>query len=270
MRIIAELCQNHGGDPDLLIKMVTEFSRAGAWACKIQSFFGKDLNPMWPDDEKRRLESLELDWGIHKAFVSECKSNNVVPITSVYTYKYADKIQEAGFEWVKIGSGQAKETGLIQAYKALGFKVLVSTGGNLISDIPVVYPVEGVFHCVSKYPHKSTECNLSRMIKLGIKWKAPMGFSDHSDPESPAWANGFKLAHFLGAEFYERHCTTLSRSATKDGKVSIKPEQMAFLSDWLKSDIRKGMDSDLFGIFVKDHDQKELDLIANYATRWTA
>lgn len=57
--IIAELCQNHKADTDILTNMVRYAHEAGVWACKVQHFYASDLQKDW-EHEATRLRRLEL------------------------------------------------------------------------------------------------------------------------------------------------------------------------------------------------------------------
>lgn len=268
--IIAELCQNHLGKPDLLREMVAKAAEAGCAYAKIQTFFADDLSPEWRH-EYDRLKSLELDWDTHAKFVQWCKEFQITPMTSVYTLDYAQQLHEAGFKYIKIGSAQACNEDLIRTYIGLGFKVLLSTGGHKILDIPKVGPLTGIFHCVSKYPHMPEEANLLRMLEFR-KWYGmgtPLGFSDHTDPLDPGWYQPSKLALFMGATFIERHFTILDRDQTKDGKVSVDFEQLKELNRWDRlAQTERLEEVGELGMLSYPQSQDELDLIARYEKRW--
>ena len=88
--LIAELCQNHNGDTDIMIQMVREAQKAGATHVKLQHIFAKNLSfrPQFETGlevdgnilcikrpyqvEFDRLKKLELDENAIKIFISEC------------------------------------------------------------------------------------------------------------------------------------------------------------------------------------------------------
>ena len=57
-------------------------------------------------------------------------------------------------------------------------------------------------HCVSTYPCKDEDLNLSMINKLKNDFKCPVGYSGHENSVSPSL-----IAYLLGAEFIERHIT---------------------------------------------------------------
>lgn len=267
--IIAEACQNHRGDTDLLREMVAKAAEAGSQFCKIQTFFADDLGPNWKD-EYDRLKGLELDWQAHKRFVQWCCNDGVIPMTSVYTKRYIPQLWEAGFRYIKIGSAQCDDEDLIKSYLTVGFKVVVSTGGHRLKDIPKIGPLFGVLHCVSKYPCPPEEADLLRMLELRKHWgSTPIGFSDHTDPRSPNWDRASKVSLFLGGTIVERHFTLLPRNETKDGPVSISFDQLKELCRFDKlSQEDKLKEHPELGLLVCAKDKPEIDIIRRYKDRW--
>lgn len=267
--IISEFCQNHNGNMGLLHEMVVKSAEAGAQFAKIQSFFAEDLNLEWHHDFER-LKRTELNWEQQAQFVKWCREYNLIPMTSVYSFKYADKLHESGFEWIKIGSAQSNREMLIRNYKMLGFKVIQSTGGRELKKCTRVGPIEGVLHCVSKYPHDPLESNLSRMLEIKKYWhNTPYGFSDHSNPADVRWDAPSKIAMSLGASFIERHFTLLSRHETKDGPVSVNFEQLKELCRWDKLAFSEKLsERPEIGLIVCPQMGSEIELIRKYEGRW--
>jgi N,N'-diacetyllegionaminate synthase len=267
--IIAELCQNHQGDKSLLKDMVDTAGGCGAKFAKIQSFFAEDLAPEWEHD-KERLKKLELDWDTHARFVEWCGKAGVIPMTSVYTTGYLDKLWEAGFKWVKVGSAQSLDTELIKTYVEMGFKVVVSTGGHSLQEIPKIHPLAGVLHCVSQYPCKAFQANLIRMLDLRKYFPSvPYGFSSHIDPADPDCLDTLRTALFLGASFVEAHFTLRPRAETKDGPVSLDSAQLFELChyDRLTFEQRLARNPGL-GVLMYPQPKEERELIERYASRW--
>ena len=271
MAIISELCGNWNGDKSLLWDMVKASADCGAKIVKIQTFYAKDLAQGWESDIER-IKALELTPEDHVKFVELCKECGVTPMTSVYSEEYLPMLGRAGFKWVKVGSAQARDVGLIETAIAMGFKVIVSTGGNLVVKLPsVLMHAEAVLHCVSLYPHNHNQAGLGRMLQL--KGRFPytnIGFSDHSDPSEPYWSKASEMALTLGAKYIERHFTLLDACSTKDGVVSVNREQLATLCAMDRINyqaIGTSKYSDM-GWLTSPQSDSEVELIARYRTRW--
>ena len=269
MPVISEICQNHLGDMNCLRQMVYVSAECGAQAAKIQSFFSDDLGINW-DGDKDRMRALELSWNDQAQFVKWCEEANLIAITSVYTTRYIQDVWNAGFRYIKIGSAQARDELLIKTYMTAGFKVIVSTGGHILSKIPRFAPLSGVLHCVSKYPSIPEEADLLRMLEIK-KWffNTPYGFSDHTDPMHAQWDMPLKMAIYMGATWIEKHFTIRPRNETRDGPVSITSVQLTEVCRWDKlSQEQRLLENPSLGILASPKDIHEKDLISRYEGRW--
>ena len=275
--LIAEFCQNHNGNKEILFDMIWKAKRSGADACKIQSFFADDLSPEFSFDYDR-LKGLELSWDIQAEFCKEVKSLEMIPITSVYTTKYTTLLKECGFEHIKIGSAQSKDKALILHYMNEGFKVHISTGGHELQSVDLYPGAQCVYHCVSEYPSTPKNANLFRMIELAQKLGSKIiGFSDHTDPTCADWDYPIRIAialsRFYGLSpiYIEKHFTILPRNRTKDGPVSVFPEQLKEIKNWMvKSDAEIFGELPYIGTIFGRQDAKEIGTIERYKRRWKA
>jgi sialic acid synthase SpsE len=267
--IIAELCQNHLGDSKLLADMVYAAKEAGAWGCKIQSFFAEDLSDAFAS-ERERLTSLELSWEQQTQFVNLCHMLEMAAITTVYSSHYWRHLKHCKFDAVKVGSAEANRKNLIWFYLLKQMPVFLSTGGQSLASLGNLNQLKAVFHCVSTYPHSPFEANIYRMIELKLKFKnTDIGFSDHTDPLDRKWDWPSKIAMMLGALYIEKHFTLLARDKTKDGKVSIDQKQLAELCrfDKLEQSDRIA-ESPLAGVLICQQKDQEVDLVKRYQGRW--
>ena len=89
-----------------------------------------------------------------------------------------------------------------------------------------------MLHCVSIYPTPLEDANLSRINYLKSICKS-VGLSDHSNPETTEHILSV-MAFTMNIDYLERHFTILKKNETKDGPVSINPEQLKELSDFSK------------------------------------
>ena len=265
--IISELCSNHGGDLDTLDYMVDMSAEAGVWGCKIQTFFAKDLSGEWSADYYR-LNECELNWEAHARFIKRCVSHNLVPITSVYSGKYAVQLRDLGFNYIKIGSAQALDHKLITKYQRYGFKIISSTGGVDSCDIPKK-KYWALLHCVSQYPTHPYQFDLRRINELGRRFDCRIGLSSHVNPMHPNWDWPLKFAMALGASPIEVHFTTKARNETKDGHVSLVFSQLKQLC-WFDA-LTYPQKLEVFpmlGMFNYPKTEQERELIKHYGKRW--
>ena len=99
---IAELCQNHNGDFDTVLRMVDAAAEAGATHIKIQHIYSRNLvfRPQFENglvldgkvhsikrpwqSEFDRLKTLELSDSDCRKFVEYVRSLNLIPLTTCF------------------------------------------------------------------------------------------------------------------------------------------------------------------------------------------
>jgi N,N'-diacetyllegionaminate synthase len=253
--IIAECCQNHNGKKDLLKKMIHKAAENGADYVKIQTIRSKELvfrerfengisengiikaiiRPYQPEFE--RLAKLDLSLEDERWFVEECWRAGVAPMTTVFSRTGAREIKDLGYEAIKVASYDCASFPLLRELKNYWKNIYVSTGSTYNNEIEtaskILQDVNATFlHCVTIYPTPMEELNLKRISFLR-KFCQEVGYSDHSKPkETQLWASKISLA--LGASCIERHFTILDDYQTKDGPVSINPQELNELNKFAK------------------------------------
>ena len=134
-KIIAEFCQNHNGDFDILKRMIEEAALSGATYGKMQTIFSKNLNfrPQFEegliineeiysikrpfDDEFNRLKKLEISQTQMVEFVRLCKQNGLIPLTTCFARTDAKIIKELGFDEIKVASYDCASYPMIRELK---------------------------------------------------------------------------------------------------------------------------------------------------------
>lgn len=249
--LIAECCQNHNGDRNILKDMIHAAAENGADYVKIQAIRSRELThrPRFDEGEvasdgkqiviKRpyaaeheRLKKLDLSLDTEAWFVEECRRAGVAPMTTAFTITAAREVKDLGYEAIKVASYDCASYPLLKELKAYWSTIFVSTGATYDEEIAkaaeVLSDVEAHFlHCVTIYPTPMNELHLNRMNFLR-RFSPRVGYSDHSKPaETDLWAS--KIALGLGASCIERHFTILETDQSKDGPVSVTPVMLAEL-----------------------------------------
>jgi N,N'-diacetyllegionaminate synthase len=254
--IIAECCQNHNGDREILKRQIHKAAENGADFVKIQAIRAKELTHRTRFDEGKvdangkvlvikrpytdelaRLSKLDLTLDDESWFVTECWRAGVAPMTTAFTITGAREVKDMGYEAIKIASYDCASYPLLEEVKKYWHTIFVSTGATYDQEIEAAAKVlQGsdftFLHCLTIYPTPMEVLNLKRMAFLK-KFTSKVGYSDHSLVEkTDLWAS--KIALALGAVCIERHFTILEKDETKDGPVSIKPHQLKELSEFAK------------------------------------
>ncbi|PJZ58126.1 N-acetylneuraminate synthase family protein [Leptospira barantonii] len=253
--IIAECCQNHNGDREILKSMIHEAAKTGANYCKIQAIRSKELThrerfdlgitengitktikrPFEPEQE--RLKKLDLNLETEQWFVDECLRAGISPMTTVFTRDSVTDVKDMGFQAVKIASYDCSSYPLLRDVKKVWKKIYVSTGATRDAEIEYANEIlEGsdytFLHCVTIYPTPIKDLNLRRMNYLR-RFTSRVGFSDHTKIADTG-LTASKIALALGADCIERHFTVLGPTETKDGPVSVNPKELTELVEFSK------------------------------------
>lgn len=259
--LIAECCQNHNGNPEILKRMINEAAENGADYVKIQSIRskevtfreefeegqsdknGKMLNIKRPyQAEVDRLSKLDLTPDQEKWFVEECIKAGVAPLTTVFTRSAIKDTKDLGFEAVKIASYDCASFPLLRDVAKEWKTIFLSTGATYDDEIAKAADILKnnelyLFHCITIYPTPLSELNMNRLLFLR-KYSAKIGYSDHSEP-AVTGLTACKIAIAMGVNSIERHFTILERDQTRDGKVSVTPKELKQLREFSSLDRRE-------------------------------
>jgi len=252
--LIAECCQNHNGDKEILRTMIHSAAENGADYVKIQAIRSSELThrtrfdegELHPDGstktikrpyaaEKERLAKLDLDLDTEKWFVEECISAGIAPLTTVFSWASLYEVKDLGYEAVKVASYDCASFPLLETLSKYWSTIFVSTGSTFDEEIEKAARILShvdfhLLHCVTIYPTPLQELHLSRLNFLR-RFSHQVGYSDHSKPaETKLWAS--KLALALGASCIERHYTILEADESRDGPVSITPSMLKELREF--------------------------------------
>ena len=244
MKFIAEMCQNHNGDMDLLETMVVEAAKNGADICKIQTIeakhliYWKEFEDFRPyEKEYERLKSLELSIDDEKKFVAICRQNKVEPMTTVFEHRGFKRFNDVGYKLMKISGYSAQK--VLPKIKEFNFEHLyISTSSMTYREIEwltkhlklnLPYRNYTLLNCTCVYPTPLEKLNLQNIefYKKHFGFKN-VGLSDHTNPHEDNLLSS-KLAIYQGIDVLERHFTILGKDETRDGKVSITPDMLSEL-----------------------------------------
>ncbi len=250
MKFIAEFCQNHNGDFDILKRMIWDAAEGGAAYGKIQTIFADDLSyreefengsvdesgrtliikrPYKPEYE--RLKKLEVSYKQHEKFITECQKAGISPLTTAFTITSIPHLQQLGWKNIKVASYDCGSLPLIKELSRPFDELIISTGASYDREIEATAAyLQGIgkrfsfLHCVTVYPTPLQQINLRRMEFLRT-FTPSVGLSEHS----LVARDGVKAslaAIYNGAEFIERHFTVLPEEATRDGRVSVRKQHV--------------------------------------------
>jgi len=291
IKYIAELCQNHNGKEKNLDEMLDRCVESGADYVKLQYIFSKNLvfRPIFETgfskgnkilsikrpfkEEYKRLKSIELKNKVYEKFVTKCEKLGVKPMITCFSRDNVNTLYNMGYKDIKIASYDCSSFEMIREMSKKFDNIVMSTGATYLDEINKSCEILikskkkfSLLHCVTIYPTPINKINLKKINFLKNKFKVPVGFSDHSESFNKKKNLASKLSIYFGAELIERHITILPKDMSKDGKVSILPEDILEIKKFskLKKDDQKIHLKDIYNFDVKNLENKKLDLALSH------
>ncbi len=241
--VIAEIGINHGGSLEVAREMVRLAAASGCECVKHQTHFlddemtdeAKAIFPpnadvsIWHVMERCALSpEAEVDL---KAYT---ESLGLIYISTPFSRKAADFLDEIGVPAFKIGSGEADNLPLIRHIARFGKPVILSTGMQTIDSVRASVKIlddagidYALLECTNLYPSPPEIVSLRGVTELKSAFpKAVVGFSDHSIGPEMALAS---VA--LGASILERHYTDSRYRQGPDIINSMDPSELRHLVD---------------------------------------
>ncbi len=241
--VIAEIGINHGGSLDVAKEMVRLAATSGCECIKHQTHFPEDEMT----DEAKSIFPPNADVSIWEvmarcalsaedeiALKDYTESLGLIYLSTPFSRKAADFLNEIGVPAFKIGSGEADNLPLIRHIARMGKPVILSTGMQTIETIRVsvaILDAAGIdyalLECTNLYPSPPEIVSLQGVTDLRQAFpRAVVGFSDHSIGPEMALAS---VA--LGACILERHYTDSRYRIGPDIINSMDPAELRFLID---------------------------------------
>ena len=241
--VIAEIGINHKGSLDIAKKMVYEAFKSGCECVKhqthiIEDEMTDDAKQIFPSHDKRSIWDIMQECALSKEDELKLKnyteSLGLIYLSTPFSRKAADFLNEIGVLGFKIGSGECDNLPLIQHIADFGKPIIMSTGMNSIESIKRSVKIFEntnsefcLLECTNLYPSPPENVSLKGIIELQNNFKnIPIGFSD--DSIGP-WMALSSVA--LGACIIERHFTLSRYDKGPDILCSMDPSELRFLID---------------------------------------
>jgi len=198
-KVIAEFCQNHKGDREIMKDMVWAAKEAGADYAKIQCIHTKYLTKREQFEggviengivkaikrpyqtEYDRLKPMDLEEDDFIWFGEECKNAGIEPMTTVFTRGVVPFIASLGWKAVKIASYDCGSHPLIRDVREKFEHIYISTGASFDKEITKTAEILAgrsfsFLHCVTIYPtplHGLIFVECSGWDSSPIQWAFP-------------------------------------------------------------------------------------------------
>jgi N,N'-diacetyllegionaminate synthase len=230
--IVAEIGNNHEGDPALAEEMIGLAAESGADAVKLQAIDPSLLVSPLQQERLQQLERFSLSHSDFERLASVAAQEGVEFLLTPFSSGGVDLVARL-CPAVKVASGDNDHHLLLREVAATGLPILLSTGmSDLEGVMTTVRTIETTWqgadqrpglvllHCVSAYPTPYAEANLAAIRTLaGLGHR--VGYSDHTLGIEAAVSS---VA--LGARVIEKHFTDRrDRSDFRDHQLSSDPQE---------------------------------------------
>jgi N,N'-diacetyllegionaminate synthase len=240
--VIAEAGVNHGGQVEQAHRLIEAAAATGADAVKFQTFSADAV--IGPDAEQaayqrerapagsqlemaRRLELPPESW---TALRDAALERGLIFLSTPFDTGSIRLLASLDVPALKISSGDLTNLVLLRAAAATRLPLLLSTGMATVAEIDATLadlhahgdPPIILLHCTSAYPAATEDANLMAMQTLRARFRAPVGYSDHTLGIGVSVA-----AAALGAAVIEKHLTLDRDLPGPDHHASLEADEFA-------------------------------------------
>lgn len=237
--VVAEIGNNHNGDPSLASSMIREAARCGCDAVKLQRkhpeilYHRSELDRPYENENSygrtygEHKAALELGIDDHKTLKRQAEELGLIYFYTPFDEPAVDEAAQLGLAVLKVASGDLLSRPFLRYIGKTGLPVILSTGGAMLSDIHRALECIGhenvaLLHCVASYPTVDKDMNLAAIATLRDEFPDHIiGLSDHN---SGIWHA--PIAWMLGARLFEKHFTLNRSMRGPDHAFSLEPPGM--------------------------------------------
>ena len=246
--LVAEISANHNGSILNAKKLILLAKKSGFDYVKLQTYEPKTMTLKSNKKEfqiKKGLWKGKTLWNLYdqaqtpfswqKILFDFCKQKKIKCFSTPFDETAVSLLEKLNCPIYKIASFEINHIPLIEKVSKTRKPVIISTGMANIKDIDLAYDTAYkngakeiiLLYCISNYPAKHTDFNLSSIEFLKKRYGCKVGFSDHSIGNEVAVS-----ALAAGAEIFEKHIA-LKNVKGPDYKFSLKGNEIKSYVDQL-------------------------------------
>jgi len=270
---VLELANNHWGDINRGLKIISDFSRVVRFnnvktAIKLQfrdadHFIHKDFKTR--DDIRyiKKTLTTRMSYDNYGVLVDAIRKAGCISMSTPFDEQSVDTCINLGVQILKIASSDLNDWILIEKIATARKPVIVSTGGSSVKDIDdIVKFFENrniplaINHCISKYPSEKYELELNQIDFLKDRYpNHVIGFSTHEYNENleiPMY-----IAYAKGARTFERHID-IDWNGRKPSDYCSEPKD---IDRWIKAYFKAKEICGAPSQYKRISDKKEMDYL---------
>ena len=246
--IIAEIGINHTGAMDITKKLIDVAAEAGCDAVKFQKrtidnvytqdYLKESRDSPWGTTQREQKEGLEFGEDQYNEIDAYCKEKNIHWSASAWDVDSQNWLaSKYNLMFNKVASAMITNTDFLNVVAAEGRNTYISTGMSTVEEIQTAVDIFRehncpftLLHCVSTYPCRDEDCNISGMLTLKNTFNCDVGYSGHERGHLPTI-----VAASLGATAIERHITLDRSMYGSDQSASLEPNELVQLTSAITS-----------------------------------
>ena len=226
--VVAEIGINHGGDLNTAKRLIDSAAKTGADAVKFQTYLAKKRAPKGNQEIFDILKKCELPFTDFEKLREHSKQYEIEFFSTPFDVESLEFLKSIGCELYKIASFDVSNQMLVSEVAKTGKTVLLSVGMASISEITEAFQLLrkgtekiSLLHCISAYPTREENANLSAIFNLQETFDCVIGHSDHTPGIYVPL-----MAVAAGAQIIEKHYRVDDSMDCIDAPVSITETQM--------------------------------------------
>lgn len=251
--IIAEISGNHNQSFKRAKKIVEEACKAGVDAIKLQTYT-PDTITLNSDEKWFQVGGTNKDWNgqtLYKLYQKAytpwewqpklqkiAKKYGVILFSTPFDDSAVDFLEKMKVPAYKVASFEIGDLGLLEKIGSTKKLVIISRGMANLDEIKLAIktlknagaPSIILLHCISSYPAKPEEMNISTIPALRKKLGLEVGLSDHNLDSSVDLG-----AVALGACVIEKHVTLRRSDGGPDASFSLEPKELKELVNSIRN-----------------------------------
>lgn len=244
--IIAEIGQAHDGSLGMAHSYIDALAETGIDTIKFQMHYAdyessslEKFRIKFSYEDKTRYDywkRMEFSLEQWVELKNHCEDKNIEFLVTPFSLKAVDFLEKINVGKYKIGSGDTNNHLLLKKVAETSKPIILSTGMASFSEIDESIKLITKFNnkisllqCTSKYPVEPQDWGLNVIEELKLKYKFPIGYSDHSGNISAVMA-----ATALGADIVEFHVCFDHMMFGPDTSSSLTINEVRLLAEGVK------------------------------------
>tara|TARA_Y100000389_G_C17437302_1_gene506324 strand:+ start:461 stop:1312 length:852 start_codon:yes stop_codon:yes gene_type:complete len=241
--LIAEIGINHNGSINIAKKLIDEAKKSNFDAVKFQKrdinlVYSKEIldtprDSQWGTTTREQKIGLEFGEKEYDEINEYCKKSKIAWFASPWDINSLKFLDKYDLDYQKVASAMIVDQELLNEISKRKKHTFISTGMSKKEDIDNAVKIFRdndcsfeLMHCISTYPMKVEDANLSTIDELKKTYQCDVGYSGHENGAVVSLA-----ALMFDISSLERHITLDRTMYGSDQAASLEPKGMDFLTN---------------------------------------